>query len=98
MGVPSLNDLAVDGTLNTTNQTNLSREAKDVCPARLFIHFYRINIRPSYVTSNNGYCRGRAVTPPLAFKKTHGFNSCIVISVYPLDISLIKKATEYRNN
>ena len=29
----------------------------------------------------------------LKSKKTHGFNSCIVISVYPLDISSIKKAT-----
>ena len=26
MGVPSLNDLAVDGTLNTNKQTNLSHE------------------------------------------------------------------------
>ena len=34
----------------------------------------------------------------LKVKKTHGFNSCIVISVYPLDIRSIKKATEYRNN
>ena len=34
----------------------------------------------------------------LKAKKTHGFNSCIVISVYPLDILSIKKATEYRNN
>ena len=31
-------------------------------------------------------------------KKTHGFNLCIVISVYPLVILSIKKATEYRNN
>ena len=30
--------------------------------------------------------------------KAHGFNSCIVISVYPLDTPSIKKATEYRNN
>ena len=28
--------------------------------------------------------------------KTHGINSCIVISVYQLDI--LKKATEYHNN
>ena len=28
----------------------------------------------------------------LKAKKTHGFNSCIVISVYPLDIPPIKKA------
>ena len=34
----------------------------------------------------------------LKAKKTHGFNSCIVISVYPLDIPSIKKATEYRHN
>ena len=34
----------------------------------------------------------------LKAKKTHGFNSCFVISVYPLDILSIKKATEYRNN
>ena len=34
----------------------------------------------------------------LKAKKTHGFNSCIVISVYPLDILSIKKATEYCNN
>ena len=33
----------------------------------------------------------------LKAKKTHGFNSCIVISVYPLDIPSIKKPTEYRN-
>ena len=31
-------------------------------------------------------------------KKTHSFNSCIVISVYPLYIPSIKKGTEYRNN
>ena len=31
-------------------------------------------------------------------KKTHGFNSCIVISVYPLDIQSIKKYTEYKYN
>ena len=35
---------------------------------------------------------------PLKEKKTHGFNSCIVISVYPLDILSIEKATEYRND
>ena len=34
----------------------------------------------------------------LKAKKTHGFNSCVVISVYPLDKSYIKKVTEYRNN
>ena len=34
----------------------------------------------------------------LKVKKTHGFNSCIVISLYPLDILPIKKATQYRNN
>ena len=34
----------------------------------------------------------------LKAKKTHGFNSCIVISVYPLDKSYIKKVREYRNN
>ena len=34
----------------------------------------------------------------LKAKKTHGFNSCIVISVYPLDIQSIKKATESRYN
>ena len=34
----------------------------------------------------------------LKAKKTHGFNSCIVISVYPLDILSIEKATEYRND
>ena len=34
----------------------------------------------------------------LKAKKTHGFNSCFVISVYPLDILSIKKATKYRNN
>ena len=28
----------------------------------------------------------------------YGFNSCIVISVYPLDMPLIKKATEYCYN
>ena len=32
----------------------------------------------------------------LKAKKTHGFNSCIVISVYQVDILLIKKGTEYR--
>ena len=31
----------------------------------------------------------------LKAKKTHGFKSCIVISVYPLDIPSFKKATEY---
>ena len=31
----------------------------------------------------------------LKAKKIHGFKSCIVISVYPLDIPSIKKATEY---
>ena len=35
------------------------------------------------VTSKKAKC--------LKAKKTHGFNSCIVISVYPLDIMLIKK-------
>ena len=34
----------------------------------------------------------------LKAKKTHGFNSCIVISVYPLGIPSITKVTEYRNN
>ena len=38
------------------------------------------------------------LTCPLKAKKTHGFNSCIIKSVYPLDILSIKKATEYRNN
>ena len=38
------------------------------------------------------------VVDGLKAKKTHGFNSCIVISVYSLDILSIKKATEYRNN
>ena len=31
-------------------------------------------------------------------KKIHGFNSCIVIRYHVLDILLIKKATEYRND
>ena len=30
-------------------------------------------------------------------KKTRSFKSCMVISVYPLDIPSIKKATEYHN-
>ena len=34
----------------------------------------------------------------LKAKKTHGFNPCIMIRVYPLDISSIKKYTEYRSN
>ena len=34
----------------------------------------------------------------LKAKKTHGFNSCIVISVYILDTLSIEKATEYRND
>ena len=34
----------------------------------------------------------------LKAKKTHGFKSCIVISVYILDILSIEKATEYRND
>ena len=34
----------------------------------------------------------------LKARKTHGFNSCFVISVYPLDILSIEKATEYRND
>ena len=34
----------------------------------------------------------------LKAKKTHGFNSCFVIGVYPLDILSIKKATKYRKN
>ena len=34
----------------------------------------------------------------LKAKKIHGLNSCIVISIYLLDIPLIKKATEYRYN
>ena len=40
----------------------------------------------------------RHINVILKAKKTHGFNSCIVISVYSLDILSIKKATEYRNN
>ena len=36
--------------------------------------------------------------PPLKAKKANGFYSCIVISIYPLDKSWIKKAIEYRNN
>ena len=38
--------------------------------------------------------------PNIIFKgKTrHGFNSCIVISDYPLGKPSIKKGTEYRNN
>ena len=31
-------------------------------------------------------------------KKTHGFHSYILLSVYPLDILSIKTATEYHNN
>ena len=38
------------------------------------------------------------VSEPLKAKKTHGFNSCIVMSVYPLDILSMKKAKKYRNN
>ena len=34
----------------------------------------------------------------LKAKKIHGFNLCITISVYPLDIPSIKKGTEYLNN
>ena len=34
----------------------------------------------------------------LKAKKTYGFNSRIVISVYPLDKPSIKKGTVYRNN
>ena len=34
----------------------------------------------------------------LKAKKTHGFYSCIVISIYPFDIPSIKKGTEYRDN
>ena len=34
----------------------------------------------------------------LKAKKINGFNSCIVISAYPLDIPSIKKASEYRND
>ena len=37
-------------------------------------------------------------SPLLKANKTHGFNSCIVISVYPLNILSIKKGTEYLNN
>ena len=33
----------------------------------------------------------------LKAKKTHGFKSYIVISVYTLDIPSIKKTTEYHN-
>ena len=33
----------------------------------------------------------------LKAKTTHGFYSCIVISVYPLDIPSIRKGTEYRS-
>ena len=35
------------------------------------------------------------VTAALRKLHTHGFNSCIVISVYPLNIPSIKKGTEY---
>ena len=31
-------------------------------------------------------------------KKSHGFKTCIVISVYQLDVPSIKKATEYHDN
>ena len=34
----------------------------------------------------------------LKAKKTHDFKSCIVISVYQLDIPSIKKGTEYHDN
>ena len=34
-------------------------------------------------------------TLALKAKITHGCNSCIEINVYPLDIPLIKKPTEY---
>ena len=39
-----------------------------------------------------------SVRKNLKAKKTHDFKSCIVVSVYPLDIPSIKKATEYHNN
>ena len=38
------------------------------------------------------------LTAYIKAKKTYCFNSCIMISVYPLDIPPIKKATEYCNN
>ena len=31
-------------------------------------------------------------------KKTHGFSSCIVINICPLQILTMKKAWEYRGN
>ena len=34
----------------------------------------------------------------LKAKKIHGFNSCIVIRVQPIDIPWMKKGTEYHNN
>ena len=40
-------------------------------------------------------CMCRAVKLWLKAKKTHGFNSCIEVSAYPLDIPLMKKLQNY---
>ena len=37
-------------------------------------------------------------TSVLKEKKTHGFSSCIVINICPLQILSMKKAWEYRGN
>ena len=39
-----------------------------------------------------------SVNVVLKAKKTRGVKSCMVINVYQLDITSIKKATDYHNN
>ena len=50
MGVPSLKDLAVDGTLNTTNQLNLKPHV------RFVVKYYFLNgALAGFCPNNNGY-------------------------------------------
>ena len=44
----------------------------------------------NYSITNDAYFYILAVIITLKTKKTHGFNSCVVISEYPLDIPSIK--------
>ena len=67
------------------------------CITKLVSHQAIIVFRMSVLGGKSG---GSTLgeTRNLKAKKTHGFISCIVISVYLLDILSVKKATEYRNN
>ena len=76
----------------TQNKYHFSSESHHIC------HFHTNRKIVCLGCASLSTYQGPLALNNLKAKKTHGFNSCIVISVYSLDILSIKKATEYRNN